>query len=106
MLQSLLNGIISGCQFGLVAVGLALVYQVRAFFHVAHGAVYLAGAYVANILIVDHQWPAFAGIPAAILVGVVLGAAMELAIYRPLARRGASATILLIASLGSRIVVH
>jgi branched-subunit amino acid ABC-type transport system permease component len=106
MLQSLLNGVISGCQFGLVAIGLALVYQVRGFFHVAHGAVYLTGAYVANVLIADHQWPAFAGIPSAILAGVLLGLTMEVAIYRPLARRGASATILLIASLGILIVVQ
>jgi branched-chain amino acid transport system permease protein len=106
MLQALLNGVISGCQFGLIALGLALVYQVRTFFHVAHGAVYVAGAYAANILIVDHHWPAYAGIAAAIIAAAALGAAMELAIYRPLARRGASGTILLIASLGILICVQ
>jgi branched-subunit amino acid ABC-type transport system permease component len=104
--QSILNGLIAGCEYGLVAAGLALVYQVRSFFHLAHGAVCLTSAYAANLLIVEQHWPPQIGIPAAILWGAALGVLMELAVYRPLVRRGASSTILLIASLGLLITLQ
>jgi branched-chain amino acid transport system permease protein len=106
VLQSLLNGAIAGCQYGLVAVGLTLIYQIRSFFNLAHGGVYLTSAYVANVLIVDKSWPAPIGIFIAVLFGMVIGVLMELSIYRPLARRGASSTVLLIASLGLLIVIQ
>jgi branched-chain amino acid transport system permease protein len=106
MLQSILNGIIAGCEYGLIAAGLALVYQVRSFFHLAHGAVYLTSAYVANFLIAENHWPLQVGIAVAILWGAALGVLMELAVYRPLAKRGASSTILLIASLGLLIALQ
>src|SRR5438270_13331485 len=103
--QSILNGLIAGCEYGLVAAGLALFYQVRSFFHLAHGAVYLTSAYTANLLIVGLRWPLSIGIAAAILWGIALGVVMELTVYRPLVRRGASSTILLIASLGLLIAL-
>ena len=106
LLQALLNGLIAGCEYGLVAAGLALVYQVRAFFHLAHGAVYLTSAYAANVLIVERHWAPPLAIAAAMLWGMALGVLMELAVYRPLVRRGASSTILLIASLGLLIALQ
>ena len=38
--QLLLNGIIAGSIYSLVALGFALIYQTTRFFHFAHGAVY------------------------------------------------------------------
>jgi branched-subunit amino acid ABC-type transport system permease component len=104
--QVILNGIIAGCEYGLIAAGLMLVYQVRSFFNLAHGAVYLTSAYVANFLIVVGNCPAAAAIPIAIAWGAGLGALMELAIYRPLIRRNATPTVLLIASLGILIAAQ
>jgi len=104
--QSVFNGVIAGCEYGMIAAGLALTYQVRSFFNLAHGAVYLTSAYIANILIVEGQWPLQIGIAVAILWGTGLGVLMELAVYRPLVRRGASATMLLIASLGLLIALQ
>src|ERR1700733_10503085 len=77
-LQAILNGLIAGCEYGLVAAGLALIYQVRSFFHLAHGAVYLTSAYVANLLIVEQHWSPQIGIAAALLWGTGLGVLMEL----------------------------
>ncbi|MBI4546429.1 MAG: hypothetical protein HY707_00505 [Ignavibacteriae bacterium] len=42
--QLLLNGIIAGSIYSLVALGFALIYQTTRFFHFAHGAVYTFGA--------------------------------------------------------------
>jgi len=45
--QLVLNGIIAGAIYALVGLGFALVYRTVRFFHLAHGAVYAVGAYVA-----------------------------------------------------------
>jgi branched-chain amino acid transport system permease protein len=45
--QLLLNGIIAGSIYALIALGFTLIYKTVRFFNFAHGAVYTAGAYVA-----------------------------------------------------------
>jgi len=104
--QAISNGLIAGCEYGLFAAGISLIYRIRSFFHLAHGAAYLVGAYVANVLAIEARWPMAIAIAAAIFLATMIGAAIELAVYRPLVRRGASVTILLIASLGLLIALQ
>ncbi|MEW6054286.1 MAG: hypothetical protein AB1552_10950 [Nitrospirota bacterium] len=48
--QLLLNGIISGSIYALLALGFSIIYKTVRFFHFAHGVVYTAGAYFAYSL--------------------------------------------------------
>jgi len=48
--QFLLNGVIAGSIYSLVALGFSLIYQTTRFFHFAHGAVYTFGAYASSSL--------------------------------------------------------
>lgn len=48
--QLLLNGIIAGSIYALIALGFAVIYKTVRFFHFAHGVVYTAGAYFAYSL--------------------------------------------------------
>ena len=45
--QLILNGIIAGSIYALVALGFAVIYGTVKFFHFAHGVVYTAGVYAA-----------------------------------------------------------
>ena len=45
--QLLLNGIIAGSIYALIALGFTFIYRTVNFFHFAHGVVYTAGAYLA-----------------------------------------------------------
>jgi branched-chain amino acid transport system permease protein len=45
--QLLLNGIIAGSIYALIALGFVVIYRTVQFFHFAHGVVYTAGAYLA-----------------------------------------------------------
>jgi branched-chain amino acid transport system permease protein len=45
--QLLLNGIIAGSIYALIALGFTIIYRTVKFFHFAHGVVYTAGAYLA-----------------------------------------------------------
>lgn len=48
--QLLLNGIVAGGIYALIALGFAVIYKTVRFFHFAHGVVYAAGAYFAYSL--------------------------------------------------------
>jgi len=51
MMDVLVNGMISGSIYALVALGFTLTYGTVRFFNFAHGAVYTLGAYTAWCLI-------------------------------------------------------
>jgi branched-chain amino acid transport system permease protein len=88
-LVSVLNGVAIGCLLFLLASGLSLVFGMMDVLNLAHGAVFLVGAYVAYAVIGDEpSWPAFAAaVVAALAVGAVCGAALA-GLSAPLAGRG------------------
>ena len=51
--QQVLNGLTLGSIYGLVALGLTLVYGILHVPNFAHGALYMVGAYVSYITMVD-----------------------------------------------------
>jgi branched-chain amino acid transport system permease protein len=51
--QLIINGIIAGSIYGLIATGFTVIYRTVKSFHFAHGIVYTAGAYFAYTLIVS-----------------------------------------------------
>jgi len=106
LLQLLLNGIIAGAAYALVAVSFGIIYSTARFFHFAHGAVYVAAPYCAYVFIVWAGMSPLFALPVAMVIAASLGAALEFVVYRPLRRRGASPLILLLASLGLLIFLQ
>ena len=98
--QLLLNGIIAGSIYSLVALGFSLIYQTTRFFHFAHGAVYTFGAYFAYLFYIQLGLDRVVAFPLACIGALVLGAGCELLVYRPMRKRRATDLTLLIASLG------
>lgn len=98
--QLILNSIIAGAIYTLVALGFNLIYGATKFFNLAHGIMAVIGGYAvfyfAKILGLD--------IYVAIILGVALagfvGFGLDKFIYLPLRRRKASNMVLLVASLG------
>ena len=54
--QLVANGLITGSIYVLVALGFTVIYRTVKFFHLAHGAVYVVGAYVAYSLVIGLNW--------------------------------------------------
>jgi branched-chain amino acid transport system permease protein len=104
--QLLLNGIIAGSIYSLVALGFALIYQTTRFFHFAHGAVYTFGAYFAYLFYTQLGVDRVIAFPLACLATMLLGGALELGIYKPMRTRKATDLTLLIASLGLYILLQ
>lgn len=49
MLQQIINGVITGSLYALIAMGLTMVYGILRILHIAHAAVFVAGAYLGLI---------------------------------------------------------
>lgn len=101
MLQQLLvNGIIAGGIYALVALGFSVIYRTVKFFHFAHGVVYTAGAYVAYTLAIQLKVHFIIAFFLAMLVAAILGVLIDRTVYRPLRSKRASNLIFLLASFG------
>jgi branched-chain amino acid transport system permease protein len=98
--QFIANGIVSGCIFALVALGFGLIYHSTQVFHVAHGAVYTASAYVFYSLLISLHFHLVLSLIGAVIFSVLLGLILERYIYYPLYKRGASMGVVFISSLG------
>lgn len=104
--QLVVNGLISASVYLLMGVSFLIPFRTARFFHFAHGAVFTAAAY---LVFMFKVWMNLS-LPVAILLGLlfatVLGGLTELSVYRPLRKRNASSLILLLASLGTYIVLQ
>ena len=101
MLQQLLvNGLIAGGIYALVALGFSIIYRTVKFFHFAHGIVYTAGAYIAYTLAIQLRVNIVIAFFLSMLFAAVLGVLIDRSVYSPLRRKNASNLIFLLASFG------
>jgi branched-chain amino acid transport system permease protein len=78
-----ISGIVFGCMYALMAVGLTLVYGLLRILHIAHAAVFALGAYV-TVLIANATGSILLGFLAAIVVTPMFGMAIYRLLYQPL----------------------
>jgi branched-chain amino acid transport system permease protein len=97
------NGLIVGGMLALMAVGFAIVYTATSYFHVAQAAVFSVAGYM---MIVGHRLglPLLIAVMIGVGAGTIFGLGVDRGLYRPLARRGTSRLMMLIASLATFIV--
>jgi branched-chain amino acid transport system permease protein len=77
------NGLVFGCMYALMAVGLTLVYGLLRILHIAHAAVYAFGAYVA-VIVANGTGSIAVGFLAAVIAASLLGMAIYRLLYQPL----------------------
>ncbi|MCD4764791.1 MAG: branched-chain amino acid ABC transporter permease [Desulfobacterales bacterium] len=104
--QLLLNGIIAGSIYALIAIGFTVIYRTVKFFHFAHGVVYTAGAYFAYTLIISLHLNFALSFFLAIVLAAILGVAIDRLVYYPLRQQKASNLIFLLASFGVVIFIQ
>ncbi|MET8306850.1 ATP-binding cassette domain-containing protein [Micromonospora sp. NPDC005173] len=91
-------GLFTGLTYGLLAVGLVLVYRSSRFVNFAHGAVGVFGAAVLGRLVGDGVLPYWLALPAGMLAAAAISGAIELSVVRRLRHR--PRVIGMIATLG------
>jgi branched-chain amino acid transport system permease protein len=77
------NGLVFGCMYALMAVGLTLVYGLLRILHIAHAAVYAFGAYVA-VIVANASGSVAVGFVSALAAASLLGVAIYRLLYQPL----------------------
>ena len=77
----LLNGVQYGLLLFLIASGLTLIFGVMGIINLAHGSLFMIGAYVA-FLVARHWGSVWLALPFAIAVGIVLGLVLERCLFR------------------------
>lgn len=112
--QLILNGVIAGSIYTLIAIGFTVIYRTVKFFHLAHGVVYTTGAYLAYSVI-NFRLPVFSSQSPvkwfiAVIVGIagatILGILIDRLVYLPLRKKNASNLIFLLASFGVFIFIQ
>jgi len=93
--QAIADALSLGALYGLVAVGIGLVFGVMRLVNFAYGELITAGAYV---LAYTSGWPAPLAIAACFAAVIALALAQERIAFRPLRRQGASPAAMLVAT--------
>jgi len=110
LFQQLVNGLILGSFYALVAIGYSMVYGIIKLLNFAHGDIYMTGAFVCLIAfgVLSAFLPGWPGVICAILVGMVLvgllGWLTQRLAYRPML--GAPRLSLLITAIGVSLVIY
>lgn len=98
--QLIVNSIIAGSVYALVALGFNLVYSTTKFFNLAHGVVAVIGGYTVFFLNQKLGVGIILSILIAIIFTGIVGFTLDKVVYLPLRKRKASNMVLLVASLG------
>ena len=80
----LVNGLIYGCFYALMAVGLAMIFGVLKIVNFAHGEFFMVGAYTYILIALKLGVPPWLALPCAALAGAMLGWLVERLLMRPL----------------------
>ncbi|RMD66905.1 branched-chain amino acid ABC transporter permease [Candidatus Pacearchaeota archaeon] len=105
-LQYVLNGIITGSIYALVAAGFALIYSTNKFMHFAHGAVVVLAGYFFYSLFSSAHLSIFLALPLTLVFGSLVGLAVYKLAYQPMQKKRASNVVLLILSIALLILIE
>ncbi len=104
-LRLLADGVVSGCAIGVVAVTFTLIYSTTRVFHVAHAGIYTLAGYVTWAL-TTRGVPLLPATLCSMALCAGAGALIQGQLYSRLIRRGSPPLVLLIASLGTLVVMQ
>jgi branched-chain amino acid transport system permease protein len=96
-------GIVWGCTYAMMALGLTLVYGLLRILHIAHATVFTLGAYV-GLLTANATGSLLLAFPAAMLVAGILGPLIYRLVYEPILHQ--PPYVALIASIGVLIAME
>ncbi len=98
--QVIMNTIIAGAIYTLIALGFNMVYWVTKFFNVAHGVFIVIGGYIVFFLYTTLGLNLYLAAIAGIMSVGALGMLVDKLVFMPLRKRKASSVTMLVASLG------
>ncbi len=104
MTNTVVNGLLLGSGYALLALGFALVFGVTRLLNLAHGVVFMVSAAVALLMADALDLPLAATIVVAVVVGGVAGLLVDLVCFRPVPRTSYLAPA--VATIGVGLVIQ
>ena len=92
------DGLVNGMVFGLLALGVVLVYRSTRVINLAVGNMGLPASGLMGVMVINYGFPYWAALALALMVGIAVGAIVERAIIRRLF--DAPRVIILVATIG------
>lgn len=89
MTQIVVNGLYSGVQYALIALGLTLIFGLMNVLNFAHGQMYVLGAFVTYYVYGVLGLPFWLGLIATALTLLIVGVVFDKAFFAPVLRRSA-----------------
>lgn len=86
IIEEALNGLQFGLMLFLLAAGLTLVFGIMDMINLAHGSLYMIGAYL-TATVTDASGSYFIGVPVALVATAIIGMVLEVSLFRRLYRR-------------------
>jgi branched-chain amino acid transport system permease protein len=102
--QQLVNGFMLGAVYALIAIGYTLVFGVLGMLHLAHGEVFMVGAFVGLVVATQFSGNVMLALAGAMIATGLLGIIIERVAFRPLRRAHALAP--LATTLGAGIALQ
>src|SRR5437879_12822802 len=84
LIQLIVNGLVVGTLYGVVAMSFVLIYKATQVVNFAQGELLLVGAWVCWWLLTKYQVPFYLGMPIKLVFMFLFGIAIKIVILRPL----------------------
>src|SRR3981081_2774383 len=84
LIQLLVNGLVVGTLYGVVAMSFVLIYKATQVVNFAQGELLLVGAWVCWALLTTFQVPFWVGMPLPLMFLFIFGIAIQIVILRPM----------------------
>ena len=104
--QQLINGLNLGSAYAVIAIGYTLVFGVLNIINMAHGEVFMFGAFIGLMLVTHAGCNIIVALIGAMVGGAILGFFLEFLALRPLRRRKVTHLAPLISTIGVSIFLE
>jgi branched-chain amino acid transport system permease protein len=95
-----------GSTYALVAIGYTLIFGVLRLLHLAHGEVFMVGAFAGLQVVLWWQFGPMVALIGGLIVSAVLGMLLELVAFRPIRKRGNSYLAPIVSTIGAGLVLQ
>jgi branched-chain amino acid transport system permease protein len=95
-----------GSTYALVAIGYTLVFGVLRLLHLAHGEIFMVGAFAGLQLVLWWQFGPLVALIGGLVASAVLGMLLELVAFRPIRKRGNSHLAPIVSTIGAGLVLQ
>ncbi|KAA0971756.1 branched-chain amino acid ABC transporter permease [Aureimonas fodinaquatilis] len=106
MEQALVNGLVLSMNYGLIALGLTMIFSLMNVLNFAHGQMYVLGGFVTYFALNSLGVPYFAAVLLAVFALAAVGLLFEYALFRPVRKRSTREESSMLLAAGTALLLE